>query len=436
MTPGVFSSGDDAKAMTDGAVALSEALARARELRMSASSLPADLTGRIPELDGLRGVAIGLVLIQHYFIYHASVRPGSVFAYLQVPARLAWSGVDLFFVLSGFLIGGILLDAKSSANYFQVFYRRRFFRIVPIYAATLALAWGLNYLIKTGVAPRIAWMSREAISWWPYLFFLQNFWMSFLTAAGVFGIGVTWSLAVEEQFYLTLPLLVRFLSRRGLLAALAAGVMIAPALRVGLYVTHPHLYYSWFMLMPCRADSLLLGVTGALVMRDATCRAWLAGRQRLFSYIVLPVLLVGLAIFSLKAASAADFPMLSVGFTWLAVYYLVVLLYALLWRESWVSRCLRWAWLGWLGTIAYGTYLLHEFVLGLLHGIIWSRPPLTSSLSEFCVTVIALGVTLAICRLSWINFEKPLVKIGHRVNYRFVKQQGSVGLSTGIVEGN
>jgi peptidoglycan/LPS O-acetylase OafA/YrhL len=80
-------------------------------------SLPLTLSGRIPELDGLRGIAIGIVVIFHYFqLTHAS-RHGSLLSYLQSPARLGWTGVDLFFVLSGFLIGGILLDARTSANY-------------------------------------------------------------------------------------------------------------------------------------------------------------------------------------------------------------------------------------------------------------------------------------------------------------------------------
>lgn len=89
---------------------------------------------RIPELDGIRGVAIGLVLLWHYAIGPIQAIPGTFLAYLQACGRLTWTGVDLFFVLSGFLIGGILLDSRDSPNYFRGFYWRRFFRIVPLYA--------------------------------------------------------------------------------------------------------------------------------------------------------------------------------------------------------------------------------------------------------------------------------------------------------------
>src|SRR5271155_3009302 len=95
------------------------------------------LSGRIAELDGIRGLAIGMVLIYHYFLIRIDVPVRSAAAYALSTGRLAWSGVDLFFVLSGFLIGGILLEARGSVNYFRVFYTRRFFRIVPIYALLL-----------------------------------------------------------------------------------------------------------------------------------------------------------------------------------------------------------------------------------------------------------------------------------------------------------
>jgi peptidoglycan/LPS O-acetylase OafA/YrhL len=97
--------------------------------------------GRIPELDGLRGIAIGLVLICHYFSDAFAYRFPNPLALLQLPTRLSWSGVDLFFVLSGFLIGGILLDAKESPSYFKVFYVRRAFRILPIYLLLVGIAF-------------------------------------------------------------------------------------------------------------------------------------------------------------------------------------------------------------------------------------------------------------------------------------------------------
>jgi peptidoglycan/LPS O-acetylase OafA/YrhL len=103
--------------------------------------------------------------------------------------------------------------------------------------------------------------------------------MSVASSAEVFTLAVTWSLAVEEQFYLTLPLLVRCVTRRRLVAVLTIGILHVPTLRLGLYLSHPDLYYSWYTLMPSRADLLLLGVLGALVVRDQSCRAWLS-RQR------------------------------------------------------------------------------------------------------------------------------------------------------------
>src|ERR1700722_13208417 len=97
------------------------------------------LAGRIPELDGLRGLAILLVLIWHYLALGFKTNLGSWQAYVLVPLRLTWSGVDLFFVLSGFLIGGILYDAKHSDRYYSTFYARRIHRIFPVYFIWVAL---------------------------------------------------------------------------------------------------------------------------------------------------------------------------------------------------------------------------------------------------------------------------------------------------------
>src|SRR5262249_2635045 len=95
---------------------------------------PPPLAGRVPELDGIRGLAILLVLFYH-FVAEAlpAFGPGSGLAWLALPLMLTWTGVDCFFVLSGFLIAGILMDARESPNYFRVFYFRRFARVLPLY---------------------------------------------------------------------------------------------------------------------------------------------------------------------------------------------------------------------------------------------------------------------------------------------------------------
>jgi peptidoglycan/LPS O-acetylase OafA/YrhL len=393
-----------------------------------------DLRGRIPELDGIRGIAIGMVLIYHYFL-RLPMRPGSIAAYLFETGHLTWSGVDLFFVLSGFLIGGILLDARDSSNYFRVFYTRRFLRIIPIYVAVLGLTFALSCLVRWGVAEKLAFLRDQQLPWIAYLLFVQNFWMSVTNTFGGWGLGQTWSLAVEEQFYLTLPAVIRFARSRTLVALLAAGVVAAPVLRILAYVMWPSHVHTWVVMMPCRADALLLGVLGAMALRDPRWRAALE-RDRRVLVGILGVLAIGCAVLSVRYPLTENPVMLSVGFTWLAVFYLCILLYALLNRGSWMSWVLRWRWLGWLGTIAYGVYLLHEPIRYVLFGLISSGPhPGASVWRQFLVTVLALVITLVVCRASWEFFEKPLVQLGHRVRYEEEKEPRAKSLVGAAPEG-
>ena len=170
------------------------------------NAAPLNLSGRIPELDGLRGLAIGSVLIWHYFMVPTVTAPGTPLSYALVFGRLTWSGVDLFFVLSGFLIGGILLDARKASNYFQVFYTRRFFRIVPIYAAVLLIV--PTFLLLAQRTHHGTWLTPAHPPWYFFWTFTQNFWMVRAMDFGGNALGVTWSLAIEEQFYLLWPLIV------------------------------------------------------------------------------------------------------------------------------------------------------------------------------------------------------------------------------------
>ena len=130
---------------------------------------------------------------------------------LALPVDFGWSGVDLFFVFSGFLIGGILLEARQSTNYFRVFYKRRIYRIFPIYFTYLAVFFfGLHFM----QSPLVYNMFHPEIPWHTCVTFTQNFWMAFRNDTGSFALVPTWSLAVEEQFYLTIPALVYFVKPR------------------------------------------------------------------------------------------------------------------------------------------------------------------------------------------------------------------------------
>lgn len=385
---------------------------------------PVSLSGRIPELDGIRGLAIASVLAYHYFFLAFRFKPGSLPSYLVATGRLAWSGVDLFFVLSGFLIGGILLDNRDSSNYFKVFYTRRFLRIVPIYAVCLVGAIGLISLAHFDKTERFAWIWAKQLPWTPYFVFLQNFWMAYRNTLGVFGLTVTWSLAVEEQFYLTLPLVIRIVSPRHLIGILIAGILAAPTLRILLHALWPEHIFSWVLMMPCRADALLLGVLGAVAMRDSRWRTRLE-KNRGVMQLALLLFFCGFLGLTLRSPGPYSLGMLTFGFTWLAMFYVTILLYSLTFRDTWMSKCLRWKTLGWLGSIAYGAYLLHQLIQGVLFSLFRGSPPLILSFQDFALSVLALAFTFAVCYMSWTYFEKPLVQLGHSLRYEATEQRAS-----------
>ena len=273
---------------------------------------PGSPTGarRIPELDGLRGIAIGMVIIWHYFSTTIHVQPASPFFYLVAATRLTWSGVDLFFVLSGFLIGGILIDARGAANYFKVFYTRRFFRIVPIYSVVL-LVFPILTILRHPANPTL---SRPAAApWYMYWTFTQNFWMAVTSSLGTNSLVMTWSLAVEEQFYLTLPLLVFLLSPGQLRRAVIGGIAFAPILRLTIHFLLPDNWGAAYVLMPCRADSLLLGVFAAILLRDPSSKAKI--QNSTFFSFAFPVLLLGALLLLLRASDYASPLMATVGYS-------------------------------------------------------------------------------------------------------------------------
>ena len=377
----------------------------------------ASLRRRIPELDGLRGIAILLIIACHYIIAGpAHVGHGSIASYLLTLNRLTWSGVDLFFVLSGFLIGGILLDEQRSANYFKAFYMRRFCRILPIYIVTCLLFWLGTWLLTDSHNRALLALFENHMPWYTYATFTQNFWRAQHNVNGHGWLGITWSLAVEEQFYLTLPFLIRYLKRAYLPYVLGATILAVPLFRTLLYFIHPHASVAAFVLMPCRADSLLLGVMAALYVRTRTGWTFLVTHKRLL-YVSLGVLSLGMAVFTRKYWTGGALPMLTFGYTWIALFYLCLLLIAITQPRSIVSRVTRNRLLMEVGIIAYGTYLFHRPVQSLAFSFILGHEPQFIGLPSIAVSLLSLILTLAIAKASWIYFEKLFVRYSHKYNY-------------------
>jgi peptidoglycan/LPS O-acetylase OafA/YrhL len=371
---------------------------------------------RIPELDGLRGVAIGMVVLYHAFLFHVVPRHGSLLAHALTPVRIGWSGVDLFFVLSGFLIGGILLDARDARNYFSTFYIRRFLRIVPIYYATLLALGTLSIVARYHPGVPADWSMDGLLSLYVFPLFMHNIWMAIYNTMGPGMLPVFWSLGVEEQFYLTLPLLVRFCTRRRLATIAVEAILLAPILRLVLYSFWPNHPLAWFVLMPCRADSLFFGVLAAVALRDVGAKAWLAAHRVLLRSLIV-VFGLGLPFVTQTNMVANGLFMVSLMLSWIAAFYCLVLVYAITFPDSLPARSLRWPWLRWLGTIAYGMYLLHIMVLSFVVDYLGAALHLASPLAQFLAASLAIAVTWALSSVSWLCFEKPLVARGHSLIY-------------------
>ena len=366
---------------------------------------------RILVLDGIRGLAIAMVLVWHYITVPLSESSSPVLRFLSHVTLQSWSGVDLFFVLSGFLIGGILIDAKGSEHYFRTFYIRRAFRILPIYVVACVAYFPVSRWAVSGFPGTM----KPAMPWYIYATFTQNFWL----ASGRWHVWLspTWSLAIEEQFYLTLPLLIFLVPAKRLWEVAAAGVIAVLAFRTIAYL---QFYPAWsnvafYVLSPFRADGLLLGVLAAILVRNPGRLAFVRERRRA---LMLTGAALGavLAFFTWKGWGVLSAAMSTAGYTVLAAFYLILLLLTIT-SSRWLKRIFSWRALRWLGTIAYGLYLIHVPALDLAFRLFEHRSPRLVQAFDLVPLTIALGGSLLLACLSWTLFESRLVRYGHRFAY-------------------
>jgi len=361
--------------------------------------------GRIVELDGIRGIAILLVLIWHYIPCQVDHGAGMFASALRRGLYLTGSGVDLFFVLSGFLIVGILVDQRGAKNYLRVFYLRRSCRILPVYFLLLAVFACLAATLRLPDSAH-QWLFGNALPLWSYATFTQNILMGVHGHFGPGALSVTWSLAVEEQFYLVIPLIVLLLGRKWLAWLLPAYFVAVPLLRLA----SPGFYA--YVNTPWRADPLLAGGCVALLIRSQPFVQRIKANSNVMT-------LCGLFLLAIVPCMVLWPGCLGVlDQTWLALSYALLVMTAVIGTHPRVGTLLRSGVLVWLGKYSYAIYLFHQGICGLMHGLIKGQAPIISNLSDAGITLFALALTLTAAWLSFHFFEAPFIRFGHRFKYQ------------------
>lgn len=331
---------------------------------------------RVPQLDSVRGLAVLIVLLHNTDKYQ----------YTGLLARNGWMGVDLFFVLSGFLITGILLDTKDSDGYFRNFYARRCLRIWPLYYCAILFMFVVVPFLRPSEASRI--FEPRSMPWWSYFVYLQNFLVPSITSATGL-LGVTWSLAVEEQFYAVWPIVVRYCSEAKLRKITITLICFSPILRFYLVHRGYNVYPNTF----CRLDGLMMGALLAVVMRSKGFSRGAYVRPAWVTLLIAsPLALITSgkapwAVYSLTALASVSF-----------VYV------ALCSNQKWLQAIMGNRFLIYTGTISYGIYVLEKIPTDAAMSLHFVRYPAL-------ILPLTAAATYGLAVLSWNLLEKPFLSL-------------------------
>jgi peptidoglycan/LPS O-acetylase OafA/YrhL len=372
-------------------------------------------------LDGLRGLAIISVIIVHSNLFFGGqCATGRINRWLAVIFGAGWVGVDLFFVLSGFLITGILCDAKGSQGFLRNFWTRRALRILPLYFGYLA------FIIATKATKSISHGDLLALAGFYY-----NFWFALVTQKAVSSAHHFWSLAVEEHFYLVWPFLVMAFSRPSLLRICIVGFVASFVFRLAIVFSGLWLSIAYFI-TPCRLDGLLAGAFVAIAYQDATVlgpiRRW-TGRVMLGSGCLLIGLFLGQRHFydnidlSRMHGPAVDSSMtLTIGISAVALIFAATLVRVLESPpDSIIQRFLKAGWLVQIGRYSYAMYVFHGIILALVFRA-WVRfPPSIAGMPDYVakpmLALVVLGVSFLVAFISYHAFEKHFLGLKRYFSY-------------------
>lgn len=360
-------------------------------------------TGKhIAALDGLRGIAILMVLMLHMLWSNTNPEGGFLIRFFARAISAGGLGVDLFFALSGFLITGILYDTLHSSRFFRNFYARRSLRVFPLYYAFVALV----VVISLSMGGRwhaglIGILTYNIIQ--PHAPVTDSTWVN---------LNHFWSLAVEEQFYLCWPVVVYLLrSKRRIAWAAIIGAMISFSIRCyiqwsGLRNGNPYMGYSW---PPARLDALLFGSALAMLVRSQWRERVLQAAPVAFACGV--ALLIGYGAYRGSLEAISDAWMQSLGL-FCAGLTSCAAIAASLRRGSRFETVMSYSVLRFFGRYSYGLYVVHYTITTAINGL--ARPWLlivtqSKLLSVLGGAFLSFGLSLLVAMLSFRFFEQPIL---------------------------
>jgi peptidoglycan/LPS O-acetylase OafA/YrhL len=361
----------------------------------------------VPCLEGIRGYGFLLVFCGHYFMPAQLAHPGTIrIKLLTSLSSLGLFAVPAFFVLSGYLIGGILYDTRDREGFFRVFYSRRIMRVFPVFYLTL-LAIACFYATRGVVPNHVFWM---------HFLYIQNLLPSYSewNSAPVAMIHF-WSLAVEEQFYLLWPLVVwLFPDRRKLIGIASALIAFSFGLRLLaplVSITPRQILY----ITPTRVDAILLGVVLALIRPNAVL-------ERIQPFAKWFVLSAGATLMLLANWKGA---------AWLRTYQgvevliplvnftAVAIIIAVMEEKSLLNRACSQRWICWLGSLSYSLYVFHLTFYHFFMGSLITQLCIFMRYQFAVLTsgVLAFALTLMLSILSYRFIEGPIMNLKRHTNY-------------------
>ena len=344
----------------------------------------------IQEIDGLRGIAILLVVIFHWIVQ--PLNPIFVKWGIEPYLDLFRYGVDLFFVISGFLIGGILQRISKRPSGIATFYYRRILRIWPLYYLLLGtvLLTGRGQQVLHGIPP------------WSFVFFIFNFWESAGKPLAFTSLGILWSLAIEEQFYALGPMMFYFFNEKQIARPAVFWVCISPLLRlILLWNTN----IDQWRFTPIRLDGICIGIFLSILVRSP------ANRQIMIANInkLKLATLLSISVSLICKGLLTSFYWIIFGPTLISISF--GLLLATVYSEYMSGRkmtVLNSSTLGFFGLRCYSIYLFHLFFMYLANNL---------SESYYIALIIQTGLTILFAHLSWKYFEYPLILLGKKFTY-------------------